>query len=88
MSYSIFFPTIIFEKSVQLVGSVWPYTKGRTQCCVLDCSTCNSIPRDTKVEKDGQQTETMIVPATFTKHLMTMAANLTKRKKFWDVKKS
>ena len=83
-----FFPYHNIWKKCTTCGFFWPYTKGRTQCCVLDCSTCDSIPRDTKVEEDGQQTETMIVPATFTKHLMTMAANLTKRKKFWDVKKS
>ena len=32
----------MFEKSVQLGGCVWPYAKRRTQCCVLDYSTCDS----------------------------------------------
>ena len=32
------------------------------------------------VEQDDQQIETMIFPATFTKHFVTTAANQTKRK--------
>ena len=77
----ISFPTIIFEKSVmvQLVGCVWP--KGRTQYRMLDFSTCNSSPCYTKVEEDDQQNETTMVPATFTKHLFTIATNPTKRKR-------
>ena len=42
---------------------------------MLDCTTCYSSLCDTKVEKDDQQTETMMVPATFTKHFVTIAAN-------------
>ena len=34
--YSNFVPAIIFERSVQVVGCVWPYAKGHTQCCMLD----------------------------------------------------
>ena len=79
--YSYFFPSIIFERSVKLVGCFWLYAKGHTQCCVLDCSTCYSSQCDTQVEEDGQRTETMMVPATFTKHLVTIAANMTKRKR-------
>ena len=33
------------------------------------------------MEKDGLQTETTMVPATFTKHLVTIAHNQTKRKR-------
>ena len=79
--YSYFFPSIIFERSVKLVGCFWLYAKGHTQCCVLDCSTCYSSQYDTQVEEDGQRTETTMVPATFTKHLVTIAANMTKRKR-------
>ena len=56
---------------------------GRTRkdaCRVLDCSTCDSSPCDTKVKKDDQQTETTMVLATLT-HLITIAANPTKRKR-------
>ena len=79
MFYSNFFPTIIFEKSVQLVGCVWPYAKGRTQFCVLGFSSCESSHCDKKVEEDDQQTEMMVIPATFTKHLVTITASMTKR---------
>ena len=58
--------TIIFEKSVQLVGCVWQYASGRAQCSVRYCSTCDSSPCDMKVEEDGQKTKTMMFPATFT----------------------
>ena len=34
-----------------------------------------------RLEEDGPQTERTMVPATFTKHLATIAANVTKRKK-------
>ena len=44
-------------------------------------STCDSSPCDTNVEEDGQQTQTTMVPATFTKHLVTIAANPTKRQR-------
>ena len=71
----------IFEKSVQIVGCVWLYVKGQEQCCMLDCSTCNSSQCNMKVKEDGQQTETMMVPATFMKHFVTIAANQTKRKR-------
>ena len=72
-----FFPTIIVGKSVQLVGCVWLYAKGHTQCCVLNSFTCNSSQCDTNVVGDGQQTEMTMVPATFTKHLVTITANMT-----------
>ena len=36
---------------------------------------------DTKVEEDGQQTETTIVPANCTKRLLIITANPTKRKR-------
>ena len=48
---------------------------------MLDCSTCDSSQCDTKVEGDGQQTETTMVPATFTKHFVTIAINIMKRKR-------
>ena len=48
---------------------------GLSHLCILEYSQC-----DTKVEKDDQQTETMMVPATLT-HFVTIAANLTKRKR-------
>ena len=48
---------------------------------MLDCSTGYSSECDTKVEEDGQQTEAMMVPATFTKHLVTIAGNMNKRKR-------
>ena len=51
-----------------------------TQCCVLDCSTCYYSQCNTKVEEDGQQIETTMVPTTFTKHLVTIAAKMTKSK--------
>ena len=46
---------------------------------MLDCSTCDPSQCDKEVEEDGQQT--VMVSSTFTKHLVTIAANLTKRKK-------
>ena len=51
MLFSNFFATIVFEKSVQVafVGCILP--KGRTECCVLDCSTCVSSQCDTKWKK-------------------------------------
>ena len=63
------------------VGNVWLYATGHTQCCVSDSSTCDSSQCDTKAEGDGQQIETTMVPATFRKHLVTIAAYMTKRKR-------
>ena len=40
-----------------------------------------SSPCDTKVEEDGQKTEATMVPATFTKHLVTITVNLTMTKR-------
>ena len=48
---------------------------------VLDCTTFDSSPCDTKKEEDCQQTETTIVPATCTKNLVTNIANPTKRQR-------
>ena len=65
------------------MACVWPYAKGRTQCCVLDCFTCYSSQCDTKVEEDGQQTETTMVPATFTKHLRDHRRQYDEEEEAW-----
>ena len=61
-SSQFFSPTIKFEK----VYNLWVVFDGTRK------DTRNISQYDTKVEEDSQQTETIIVPATFMKHLVTI----------------
>ena len=50
-------------------------------CWTVPLAIKVSVTRKWKKMVIGQQTEAMMVPATFTKHLVTIAGNMNKRKR-------